>query len=85
MGCSWWSFATKSSNYDNLVAIDNEPATLLIPEFAISWANNQSQLAIKHAGDYADFYMKNENDSFKSIILLYGFCIKIIVVIFDVG
>ena len=59
MGCSWWSFATKSSNYNNLVAIDNEPATLLIPEFAISWANNQSQLAIKHAGDYADFYMQN--------------------------
>ena len=63
MGCSWWSFATKSSNYDNLVAIDNKPATLLIPEFAISWANNQSQLTIKHAGDYADFYMKNGYDN----------------------
>lgn len=63
MGCSWWSFATKSSNYDNLVAIDNKPATLLIPEFAISWVNNQSQLAIKHAGDYADFYMKERYDN----------------------
>lgn len=63
MGCSWWSFATKSSNYDNLVTIDNKPATLLIPEFAISWANNQSQLTIKHAGDYADFYMKNGYDN----------------------
>ena len=63
MGCSWWSFATKSSNYDNLVAIDNKPATLLIPEFAISWTNNQSKLAIKHAGDYADFYMKEPYDN----------------------
>lgn len=63
MGCSWWSFATKSSNYDNLVAINKKPTTLLIPEFAISWANNQSKLAIKHAGDYTDFYMKEPYDN----------------------
>ena len=58
MGCSWWSFATPLPYTDDLVAVEDNPAVLLIPEYAVEWANGQTQLAIDHAGDYADFCMK---------------------------
>lgn len=61
MGCSWWSFATPSPYTDELTAVEDNPAVLLIPEYAVEWANGQSQLAIDHAGDYADFCMKETN------------------------
>lgn len=61
MGCSWWSFATPSPYTDELTAVSDNPAVLLIPKYAVEWANGQTQLVIDHAGDYADLCMKESN------------------------
>ena len=61
MGCSWWSFATPSPYTDELTAVEDNPAVLLIPKYAVEWTNGQSQLVIDHAGDYGDLCMKESN------------------------
>lgn len=63
MGCSWWSFATPSPYTDELTAVEDNPAVLLIPEYAVEWANGQTLLAIDHAGDYADFCMEEGSEN----------------------